>query len=938
MQSLRVRAEGELKILIRDIIEEILSFFKSRLLPMIVIFIVLFFVLINRLFSLQIINGQSYVENVSKSIEKTTSIAATRGRIFDKNGVLLAYNELAYSVKISDSGSYATNEIKNATINETINKTINLIESNGDKITNDFPITVDENGEYQFTVSDMALSRFLRDTYGAKSISALTDEQKNATAKQVVEYLSTDKTYGYGVSSEYSVQNRLEIINLRRSMSANSYNRYLSFTIAYEASDKTVAAILENSGQLAGVVVEEEYVRRYVDSVYISNILGYTGTVSSSDLEDNEKYEANDVVGKAGIEQTLDADLQGTKGSKTVYVDTVGRITEVLDKTEPATGNDVYLTIDINLQKKVYNEIENKLADILSANITTADGIETLVVPGTGIDEGTTSGWTIPIKKVYFALINNNIISLNKIAAQSSTVEGDVYNSFLRKQSEVIPAINEELTTNTPTIYTKLSTENQEYFTYIEKMLKDNGIINKDSIDYNDDTYKNWAAGAISLEEYLTYAISKNWIDMSKLTSEQYSSLREGYTSLTEYIVNKIQSDVGFQKLIYKSLVSSGAVTGRQICMMLFDQGVLAPNDADYASLNSGKTGAYDFMMLKIKNKEITPAQLALEPCSGSCVITNPNTGDVLALVSYPGYDNNKLSGTVDADYYNQLNSDLSLPLLDKATAVQTAPGSIYKLCSAIAGLEEGVITPSQTIYCSGSFDLVTPSPKCWKASGHGSETVATAIRDSCNVFFYNVGYRLALEPGQKYNSIKGTSTLQKYAEQLGLATKSNIEIYEKEPQASNTSAFASAIGQGTNDFSCLNLARYVSTVSTSGICHNFTLVDKVSDSQGTVIRDNSAEVVNTMEVSDSTWTAVHTGMKMVIDFQAPFNGFPISVAGKSGTAQENSNFPDHATFVSYAPYDDPQVAMAVVIPHGYKSANVSALTAEIYKIYYGLK
>jgi len=933
MRSLRVRTKGELKILIRNIIDDVLSFFKSRLLPMIVVFVVLFFLLINRLFSLQIINGQSYVENVAKSIEKDTSIAATRGRIFDKNGVLLAYNELAYSVKISDSGTYGSNETKNATINETINNTINLIESNGDKITNDLPITVDESGNFQFTVADTSLLRFLRDVYKLKSINLLSEEQKNVTAQQLIEYLSTDEKNGYGVSSEYSVQNRLEIINLRLYMSANSYNRYLSFTIAYEASDKTVAAILENSGQLAGVVIEEEYVRRYVDSVYVSNILGYTGTVSSSDMTDNTKYEANDVVGKAGIEQSLDLDLQGTKGSKKVYVDTVGRVTEVLDETQPATGNDIYLTIDINLQKKVYDAIENKLVDILYPNIRNEDGIETRVEPGQGSNEGTTAGWAIPIKKVYFALIDNNIISLNKIASQDLPVEADVYNSFLSKQAQVVPEINNELTTNSPTVYTKLSEDNKAYMNYIEKMLKDNEIINKDSIDETDDTYQKWGAGNISLEEYLTYAISKNWIDMSKLTSEQYSSLREGYNSLVGYIINKIQNDAGFQKLIYKSLISSGAVNGRQICLMLFDQGVLAPNDADYASLNSGRTGPFDFIKLKVLNKEITPAQLALEPCSGSCVITNPNTGDVLALVSYPGYDINKLSGTVDADYYNQLNNDLSKPLYDKATSVQTAPGSIFKLCSSIAGLEEGVITPTSIINCSGSFDLVTPPPKCWQIRGHGDRNVSTAIRDSCNVFFYNVGYRLAQENG-KYNSIKGTSTLQKYAEQLGLATKSNIEIYEKEPQASNTNAIASAIGQGTHDYSCLNLARYVSTVATSGINHDLTLVDKVTDSEGNLIRDNSAVVANTMDnVSSSTWTAVHTGMKMVIDFQAPFNGFKVIVAGKSGTAQENSNKPDHATFVSYAPYDAPQVAMAVVIPNGYKSGNVSELTANIYKI-----
>lgn len=916
--------------MIRDIFEYILSFLKSRLLPMIIVFGILFIILISRLFNLQIINGQSYVENVSSSIEKKTTVAATRGRIFDKNGVLLAYNELAYSIKISDSGTYTSNEVKNPIINDAINKTIDIIQNNGDKITNDFPIIYNESGNYEFTISreenESTLLKFLRDIYQVKSVSTLTDEQKNATAQKVID----DLTLKYGISDQYSIQNKLEIINLRRYMSANFYNRYITFTIAYEVSDATVAAILENSNELVGVVVEEEYVRKYVDSVYTANILGYTGIVSRSQIEENNQYSENDVVGKSGIEESMDSELQGTKGSKNLFVDTVGRITEVLDETEPVTGNDVYLTIDIELQKKVYNKIEDKLVEILTSKIVNADrNVDDKRISYKS--DGTVDSIMIPIKTVYFALIDNNLISLNKIAQQKSDIEGQVYNTFLGRQSNVIPEIESELT-NSPTVYDKLSEEKKEYVSYIEKMLKDNGIIN--NVDDTDATYQKWYAGSISLEEYLTYAITKNWIDISKLTSEQYSSLQEGYNSLCEYIINKIQTDTGFQKIIYKYLVDSGNINGRQLCLILFEQGVLAKNDADYAALNSGGASSYDFIMSKIRNKEITPAQLALEPCSGSCVITNPNTGDVLALVSYPSYDNNKLSGTVDADYYNLLRGDKSLPLVNGATTTQTAPGSIFKPCSAITGLEQGIITPTDTFNCSGVFTLVTPSPKCWQTWGHGAENVSTAIRDSCNVFFYNVGYRLALEPGG-FNDLKGTSTFQKYAEELGLATKSNIEIYEKEPKASNILSIASAIGQGNHNYSCLNLGRYVSTLATSGINHNLTLVDKITDSDGNLIRDNSAEVANTMDyVKSSTWDAVHTGMRMVIQTQAAFNGFKTNVAGKSGTAQQKTTSPDHATFISYAPYEKPEVAMSVVIPNGYTSGNVAALTAEIYKIY----
>lgn len=901
---------------------------------MVLIFIILFAIIINRLFYLQIVSGESYVDNLSDSIKKTTSVTATRGRIFDRNGVLLAYNDLAYSVKISDSGSYTTTKIKNNKINEAINKTISIIESNGDTITNDFPIIVNENGTLEYNIEGTTLYKFIRDIYGKKTVSELSEEEKNTSAQQLFDYLcSEDK---YDVSSEYSIENRLEILNLRRYMSANSYNRYMTFTISYEVSDATVAAILENSEELVGVTVEEEYIRRYVDSIYTSHILGYTGNVSSSELENlqaqDDQYEANDTVGKSGIEQSLELELQGQKGSKNVYVDKVGRITEVIDETKPTAGNDVYLTIDINLQKKVYEEIENKLVEILLSKIVEGDTSYTYKSDGTTVND-----IFIPIKNVYFALLDNNIVTLNSISKADSGIQSQVYQTFLSKQSQVTAAIENELT-DSPTAYGKSSEEMQRYIQYIYTMLKTNGIINTDAIDTNDQTYKDWNSDTISLEEFLTYAISQNWIDMSKLPTEQYSSLQESYNTLLDYILTTIQSNNEFQKKIYKTLVESGALSGRQICMMLYEQGVLDTSDSDYAGLSSGAMSSYSFMISKITNKQITPAQLALEPCSGSAVITDPNDGQILALVSYPSYDNNKLSGTVDSAYYSQLRNDKSSPLINRATTSQTAPGSIFKPVSAIAGLEEGVISTGESIYCSGQFTAVAQGPKCWIYPGaHGNETVTTAIRDSCNVFFYTVGYRLGFEAG-RYNSTKGTSILQNYAEQLGLATKSGVEIYEKEPQASNIESIASAIGQGNHNYSAINLARYVSTLATSGTCYNLTLVDKITDSDGNLIKENQAEVSNVMDVSSSTWSAVHTGMQMVIQNTTAFNSISsIQAAGKSGTAQESTKHPDHATFISYAPASNPEVAMAVVIQNGYSSARVGELTAQLYKDYYGI-
>lgn len=920
--------------MIKEIFEYILSFLKSRFLPLIMAFILLFVIIITRLFNLQIVNGDIYAQSVSDSQEKTMSVPATRGRIFDRNGNLLAYNDLAFSVKISDSGTYTSTEVKNKTINEVIDKTITIIEENGDVVTNDLPISINQDNHLEFTESGNSLLRFLRDVYGTQTTGNLSDEQRNASADDVYQVLRKR----YDVSEEYTMEHQLEIINLRRHMSANSYTRYMTFTIAYEVSDNTVAAILEKSRELVGVTVEEEYIRKYVDSVYTSHILGYTGNISASELEElsakDDQYEANDIVGKSGIEQSLELELQGTKGSKTVYVDSVGRITEVIDNTQPQTGNDVYLTIDAKLQKDIYHAIEDELVQILMSKIVTSD--TTITYNET---TGSVEDIFIPIKNVYFALIDNNIVSIKKIAQSESELAQNIQSKFTSKQDSVINAVISELS-DSPTAYEKLSDEMKVYIYYIYRnVLINNGIINTDNMDLNDSVYVNWNKNeSISLKELLTYALTKNWIDMDKLTSEKYSSLQEAYDALLEYVADYIRGDTGFSKKVYKYMISSGNLSGREVCMMLYEQGVLPSEGTDYENLASGKMSAYDFMMKAIEEKSITPAQLALEPCSGSAVVSDPNTGEVLALVSYPGYDNNKLSGTVDKDYYEQLRNDKALPLINKATSLKTAPGSIFKPCSAITGLEQGVISTGENIVCTGIYDAVTPPPKCWiYPRSHGNENVSTAIRDSCNVFFYTVGNRLATEANGQYNSSKGTDLLKDYAEQLGLATKSGIEIYEAEPQASNTNAIQSAIGQGSHAYSALNLCRYVSTLATSGVCHDFTLVSKITDSSGNIIKQNEPVVSNTMNVKSSTWDAVHYGMKLVIDNTAAFKDLPYHAAGKSGTAQEVTTKADHITFVSYAPYDNPKVAVSVLIPNGYTSSNAAQLSSDIYKIYWGL-
>ena len=344
-------------------------------------------------------------------------------------------------------------------------------------------------------------------------------------------------------------------------------------------------------------------------------------------------------------------------------------------------------------------------------------------------------------------------------------------------------------------------------------------------------------------------------------------------------------------------------------------------------------------MMNRIKNMDLTPDQLNLYPCSGSIVITDVNSGDVLAMVSYPSYDNNMMANGVDADYYSSLQKDLSKPLINKATYEETAPGSTFKPVSATAALMEGVIDLSSIVKCEGVFTKIgKPEPRCWVYPNmHGNLNVAGAITHSCNIFFYEMGYRLGLDEEDNYNSDLGISKLRKYADMYGLTEKSGIEIEERAPQVSNQDAVRSAIGQGNASYTTVGLARYVTTIANSGTCYNLTLIDKVQSSDGTLLQKGAATVRNVINMDSSYWDAIHSGMRGVVQNMSFFSDFPYEVAGKTGTAQEAADKPNHALFISYAPYNNPKIAVATRVANGYTSSYAAQITEAVLEYYFGV-
>lgn len=933
--------------------DKLIDILTSRLTVFALLFILFGGILAYRCFQLQIVHGQEYLDEFVLETEKTRDIASARGNIFDRNGNLLAYNELAYSVKIEDV--FESGSGKNARMNEVVHNLIRMIEKNGDKCVADFRIIVDENGEFAFNAEGTSLLRFLADVYGRRTIDLLQDSERTATADEVMDFLSGTGKFGIGEYSEpgntksdfiagsgYSKEDWLKMVTIRYAMSLTSFRKYIGTTVATNINERTVAVLMENSDVLPGVTIVEDTVRRYVDSKYFAHVLGYTGKISSDELTQlnaemlerggsGDEYTINDMVGKSGIEASLETTLQGRKGYERVVVDSMGKVLSIPEREDAQVGQDVYLTIDRDLTKVVYNILEQKLAGLVSSKIINAK--EYKAEPDADSDD-----IQIPIYDVYFAMFNNSIIDIKHLSAENAgETEKAVYAAYAGYKEAVYEKLKDELTEK-KTPYNRLSLEYQVYQSNIVTLLNRNGIIMTEAVDTSDETYINWVTReTISLNEYLRYCISQNWIDVSRLQlDDKYSDSSEIYGKLLEYIIAMLDRNMEFQKKFFKYMLLSDAINGKQVCQVLCEQGLVDIPETDADAVFAGRMTAYDFMKNRIDNLEITPAQLALDPCNASVVITDVNTGDVLALVSYPGYDNNKMANSVDAEYFAKLNADKSNPQWNYATQSTLAPGSTFKMVVATAGLMEGVITLRSRTTCVGTFDEIASAPRCWLRRGHGNETLVTAIRDSCNYYFYNVGYQLSSRSGT-YSQAEGLRILAEYAGKYGLTEKSGIEISEVSPNVSTEDPVRSSIGQGTNSYTTVGLARYITAVANGGTCFNLTLLDKITDSDGNTLMEHEPDVRNVIEMPKEYWDAIHSGMRQVVENKSYFQGLGVSVAGKTGTAEQTNSRPNHALFVCYAPYEQPKIAVATRIPFGYSSDYAAQVTRDIIKYYCGL-
>ncbi len=353
----------------------------------------------------------------------------------------------------------------------------------------------------------------------------------------------------------------------------------------------------------------------------------------------------------------------------------------------------------------------------------------------------------------------------------------------------------------------------------------------------------------------------------------------------------------------------------------------------------------------------------AYDAKAGSCVVMNVKTGEILAMASYPNYDPADFVNGISTDKWNQYNTDPAKPLMNKAVQNSYAPGSIFKMVTAIAGLESGVITRTEIINDTGLYSKYGETWPCWYYTdyhrGHGRINVSQAIERSCNYFFYETGDRMGIE------------TLAKYARYFGLGVKTGVELPSEASGAMASPEYAetvgvtwtkgqtinASIGQGLDNFSPLQMAKYISMLANGGNDIDVTIVKSIIKPDGT---EASTEEMNNfvnqklglqedtsedLTISQDNLDAVLKGMQSVTSdttgtAYVRFQDFGISVGGKTGSAEafdDNGNEVVHAWFAGFAPFEDPEIAVVVMVENGGHGNYTAEVVRDIMEEYFGM-
>lgn len=433
---------------------------------------------------------------------------------------------------------------------------------------------------------------------------------------------------------------------------------------------------------------------------------------------------------------------------------------------------------------------------------------------------------------------------------------------------------------------------------------------------------------------------------IDRIYKEEYETLKTQGYSMNDYVGKQ-----GIEKICEEYLKGTDG------------QRILGDADAELLGIDEEGAKAGDYVVLtldaelqmvaeeSLKNTITEIArngmgkglQKGADANAGAVVVLDVNSAEVLALATYPSYNPEEFSVN-----YSELAEDEDKPLWNRALSGTYSPGSTFKPLTAVAAVETGAVSVDDRLICNGVYRYFTDyQPKCWiyleHGLSHGSENVTEAIEDSCNLYFYEAGRRT------------GIDALSQYAKKFGLGEYTGIELpeekgsmatpeYKKKIAGEDAEWYGgdtiqAAIGQSYSHFTPIQLANYIATLANGGTRYRPHIIKSIhSSSDGTVIKRNAPVIEERIDISDTTLDAVKRGMYGVVDEGSAskiFKNYNIEVGGKTGTAQGSSTKSNTALFVAFAPYEKPEIAVAVVIEHGVRGVNAATVAKDIFDEYF---
>lgn len=438
---------------------------------------------------------------------------------------------------------------------------------------------------------------------------------------------------------------------------------------------------------------------------------------------------------------------------------------------------------------------------------------------------------------------------------------------------------------------------------------------------------------------------------LGRIETEEYEKNKDVYdmndvvgTSGVEYVLEKFlrgtdgtkQIDMSVDGTVTDEYITKEAVAGNNVVLTID------------AKLQQVVQDALKTNIEKIRNGGFSQQS---DTAGGACIVMNVKTGEVLALASYPDFEPQAFIGGISSEKWNEYTTNL-MPLKNRAIQEANAPGSIFKMITAIAALESGVTNTTEQVYDSGVYRYYNQKLPCWYYTdygvGHRWQNVSAAIKNSCNYYFCEMGQRL------------GIDKLVEYASGFGLGKKTGIELLGETAGTLATSLnnepgniLNLSIGQGANSFSVIQMAKYISMVANGGKDLDVTIIKSVIDENGNEIpKEQVEEVVNErlglektelkdMNIKQENLQAVLEGMKSVTTESGGtansfFRGFDIEVGGKTGSA-EVGNGKVNAWFAGFAPYEDPEIAVVVMVENGKHGSYTAEPVRDIIAEYFGM-